>query len=48
MPVPESAAVTELMPTVQSEDRTLNSQQQIQEIAAKMAQQVSSQVSQEV
>ena len=47
---PESAAVTEPiepMSTVQSEDRTLNSQQQIQEIAAEMAQQVSSQVSQE-
>ena len=48
VPVPESAAVTEPMPTVQSEDRTLNSQQQIQEIAAEVAQQVSSQVSQEV
>ena len=48
VPAPESTAVTEPMPTVQSEDRTLNSQQQIQEIAAEVAQQVSSQVSQEV
>lgn len=51
VPATESAAVTEPiepMPTVQSEDRTLNSQQQIQEIAAEVAQQVSSQVSQEV